>query len=177
MRMHGISCLKGQKIISDHPECYINDKKVVYLLEQYDDVFLYYGQVKIVNDHLENHDYHQAIAGLNILSEMYNSNNIHRFGMETTDVYGFIKRQKNSDLTFEAADYFTEVRKYEIAFLYLELLKNQNISTKETRLLQQKIGEGLGVLDNQSNSTKEKKLSEYTKNSKWFRYFKKSYLR
>lgn len=165
--------LQGIKIINNNSECDIKGEKINSLLIEYDDVFQYYTLGKLISNKLQEREYDEAVKNFAKLNEMYTSQNIRRFGISETDVYGLIKGQKNSQLSYAAADYYSKAGNYEEALRYLDLLKQQNVSSKETKTLQQEIGQGLSS-KNMLAGNQNKQLNEVMNGSdKWYRYLKK----
>ena len=167
----------GRQLITQNPECKINGEKIKKLLLENQDIFSYYNLVGSINTSFEDKEYELAVAQLVELSEIYNNRNIRRFGIQSTEPRTFIHRQNNIELTMAGLNHYLEKDQYKIAFTYLQLLKQQGAIAKETRTIQQVIGKGMAKEDDANNQNKVEQINTYTKNDKWYRYFKKAYLR
>jgi hypothetical protein len=167
----------GRQLITQNPECKINGEKIKKLLLENQDIFSYYNLVGSINTSFEDKEYELAVAQLVELSEIYNNRNIRRFGIQSTEPRTFIHRQNNVELTMAGLNHYLEKDQYKIAFTYLQLLKQQGAVAKETRTIQQVIGKGMAKEDDANNQNKVEQINTYTKNDKWYRYFKKAYLR
>ena len=82
--------------------------------------------------------------------------------------------KSNVGFTTAAAEYFVEKSEYASAFTYLQLLKKEHVSSKSTKDLQSKIGEGLAK-ENKLEGSKKFDADSVTKGDAWYKYFRSAY--
>jgi hypothetical protein len=167
--------MKGINILENYPFCVLDGDNIREMYQQNKDAFIYYGIVNNINQNLEKKDYKEAIALFESLVQHYIADNIKRYGIEKPDPYQFVKSQKNLLLTQAAADFFVNSAQFETAFDYLSLLKQQNISSKETRDLQLEIGEGLANVKKDGNFHDKDLVLALNGEDKWYRYMQRAF--
>lgn len=166
---------KGRQIIKDYPYCELEGDKITSLWYRYEDAFNYYHIVKKINQNLEKRDYTRAIDQFVSLGQHYQLDHIKRYGIEAPDLKHFIVGQNNRQMTDAAAAYFVAHKKYEEAFVYLKLLHQQDVASRETRNLQQMIGEGLAEHNNEDHFDNKNLQAALDGNDKWYRYMQWAY--
>jgi len=166
---------KGRKILNDYPNCDLEGEKINRLWNEYKDAFSYYNIVGNINKNIESKNYDRVIDLFLELDQHYKKDNIKRYGLEEPDLYGFVRSQKNHILTDAATSYFIRSGQYENAFNYLRLLKQQDVASKDTRKLQQEIGEGLSTLIKDKKFNDKNLEAVLGGNDKWYRYLQKAY--
>ena len=89
----------------------------------------------------------------------------------------FAEVRNNVGLYKACLDHYVNSTQYREAFKYLQVLKENNMSPKECRAQQEATGEGLSFEDRTKSQPKSELVLAYTGDDKWFRYFRKSYLK
>ena len=65
---------------------------------------------------------------------------------------------------------------FEDAMECLEFARNNGVSSKQTKDIQELIATGYAKADGLSADEKKEKVNDYTHGDKWYRYFKSAYL-
>ena len=163
--------------VQQNPECTIDDTGLIQLQLQYADAFSYNESIDKTKDYLRKGLYDKTIQAYLLLGEMYEKNNINRFGITKPDLDRFIKEENEIGLTKAGVEYYATKNQYDKAFQFLVMLKEKGSHPKEVRALQESVGEGLAEDDRGNAGDSKVQIDKYTNGDKWFRYFRLAYLR
>jgi len=166
---------KGKEILENYPYCSIDGDKINSLWDQYEDAFVFYNIVEKINQNLEKKQYSVALGLFIELDDHFNTDNIKRFGIEEPDIFQFVQNQNNPKFSFAATRFFIKSDQFEKAFLYLQLLEQQNVTAKETKNLQIEIGKGLANKSPDYEFENKALKSKLEGKDKWYRNLRKAY--
>lgn len=159
-------------LIKTNPVCELKTVKLETLKKTNQPAFDFYQKQEMADIAYAEGDFTKAIKTYLELKSFYPENKLERFGIEQPELRKFVAQKESLGLTTACVEYFIQQKTYEDAFFFLELLKNLGTSPKETKKLQIAVGRGIA----QSNDYISP-VENYTNGDKWFRYFKKAYLK
>jgi hypothetical protein len=160
------------ELIEKNPNCELKTEKLENIKEVNQPAFDFYHKLGIAELAFSTGNYTSAVSTYYELEKKYHDNRLDRFGIEEPDMRKFVAKKESADLTTACVEYFVQDKQYEEAFFYLSLLKGLGVSPKDAKSLQTDVGSGIA----QTNDYL-KPVENYTKGAKWFRYFKKAYLK
>jgi len=159
-------------LINSNPTCEPDAEKLEILKENYQPAFDFYHQMGAIEISYSTGNYTTSIEKYVKLEQFYQKKNLKNFGIEELDLHKFVKEKESVDLATASAEYCIRQKKYKEAFYYLNILKGLGVKPKSTKSLQSTIGSGIA-----KSSPYLEPVKEYTKSDKWYRYFRKAYLK
>jgi len=130
----------------------MNNLELLYFSEKYEELIQQYVQ----------------------LSEFFIEKNLSSYKMEKPSLSRYVEKKSNPELTSLAANYYISKSEFNIAFLYLQLLKKQHVTAKSTKEIQEKIGVGLAK-ENKKEDSEKFDTDSLIKGDDWYKYFRSAY--
>ena len=167
------------EVSEENPNCVIADSVAYIANIKYFPAVTYQKILLEINENLYNEGFKDVIEKYFILEKYYHDFQIRRFGIEHISLMEFVNFQNNPLLTIYCIDYFVEVNKYKKALNFLDILYEQGYPSKKIKNQQKILGEELANIDYKIDSSidPEMKIVEYTFGYRWYKFFRKSYLK
>lgn len=167
---------KSINISAQKVECEVSSHEAKQKISEIKNAYLYQIKMAKIQERTKVGDYGKAIDLYRELTTFYEDNNIHFFGIAHQSLFDFIYKQNNYFLNFGAL-YFIQQENYEHTLKLLRKLENSNFNKKYTKDNQKLLGIRLASRDYKNNPSNNYKanIMNYTAESRWFKYFAKSY--
>ena len=165
---------EADSIIRTYPDCNIDGAETRKLEKKYAALFDFLTQSKKVEQYNSDRKYDSVVKQYIVLQHIYIKNKLQQFGVDEPLLFAYVDSIGNSDLCREAALYFVQKKDFMEAFRFLGLLKKQHLPARESKELQQLIGNGIGILEREQ--AVENLLPESVQSDKWFRVFQQARL-
>ena len=167
------------EVSEENPNCNIADSVAYIANIKYFPAVTYQNILSEINENLYNEGFKDVIEKYFILEKYYHDFQIRSFGIEHISLLEFVNFQNNPLLTLYCFDYFAEIKKYEKALDFLDILYEQGYSSKKIKNQQKILGEKLANKDYKIDPSinPENKIIEYTFGNEWYKFFRKSYLK
>jgi len=160
---------EADSLICNHPNCKIDSLETRKMEKKYAALFEYLDRLKKESQYESEADYDAVIAEYLSICHFYADNNLGQFRIDKPSLYGFVRSAGNPKLTQKTVRYYAQNEDYMNAFRFLDLMKKQNIPARETKELQQLVGNGIGSME--KSGTIENQLLEPVRDDDWFRNF------
>ena len=164
--------LEADSIISNNPNCEINDIETKKLKKKYAALFDFQDGLKKVEQYKDELKYDSVIVQYASLHKLYTQNGLEQFGITEPSLFTFVEGTENSDLTRNGALYFIQNEDFVEALYFLNLLKKQHIPARETKELQQLVGNGIGSME--KTKALDNQLLSSVQDDKWFLNFQRA---
>jgi hypothetical protein len=165
---------QADSIIRTYPDCNIDGAETRKLEKKYAALFDFLPHSKKVEQYKNERKNDSVIKQYVVLQHIYTKNKLQQFGVDEPLLYAYVESTGNSDLYHEAALHFVQKKDFMEAFRFLDLLKKQHLPARETKELQQLIGNGIGIMEREQ--VVENLLPESVQSDKWFRVFQQARL-
>lgn len=164
-------------MIGNNLRCNIDDSKLTQIKTTNEPAFEFTKMSSNIETSFSVGDYDYAVSFYTTLTDLYFQNKIARFGIDEPNLKRYASQKKNKNFNKACAEFYIDEGQFKEAFSYLILLKQMKVPPKELRFIQTTIGTGMAEEDKASTKSNTERLSEYTNDDKWFRYFRSAYLK
>ena len=163
----------------DNYYCDIDNSLVMNYRETYGPAAEYQELGREAQDALARQDqkrFNEIYQKMEQLSNMYE---VIRTRVEPMPLQYLFSVQKNLAMLETTINNSQSTEEYATALRILDVLENNNTSTKDAKVIQQKLAHKLACADKMTNSDADPKsnIEKYTGGSGWYKHFKKEYLK
>jgi hypothetical protein len=167
---------EAEYIVGEKDSCMVDTAWISETYMEYRHVFSYEDELAAIRMFVENENYRTAVERYYLLMEFAEDRKLSGFGIKVPGIVKFAKQAGNPYLMLTAAEVCTEKGALDQGLACLELARKNNLTAKETRTVQERLGHSISQQDNNQTIDKKEKVSEYTGDEKWYRYFRSAYL-
>ena len=157
--------------------CDFDRELVVELRNMYSPAAEYQKLAKVAQEALEASDHTKFIEVHQQMEELSTNYEVIRKHIEPLPLHYLFSVKKNLALLESSVDYYRNKEEFETAFKLLYVLEENNYSEKETKILQQKLGNRVALsykLDPGTTDLDET-VEKYTEGNEYLKHFKKAY--
>jgi len=131
---------KADDLINANPECNVNKSGVDSLMHVYQPLFKYIAEADSLDKLLGNAAFTDIKKLSDELQANYNENGLNEYLGKISNLFDLMKEKGSVPEYYEAIQYHINQDEFLTAFYYLELLKKNGVSAKNTKLYQKEIG-------------------------------------
>ena len=157
--------------------CEFDKELVVELRRMYSPAAEYQKLAKVAQEALDAEDHDKFIDVYQRMEELSTNYEVIRKHIEPLPLHYLFSVKKNLALLESSVDYYNKKEEFETAFKLLYVLKENNYSEKETKVLQQKLGSRVALAYKLNPETTElnETVEKYTDGNNYLKHFKKVY--
>lgn len=157
--------------------CDLDRELVVELKDIYTPAAEYQELAKVAQEALDEGDHDKFIETHQQMEELSNNYEVIRKHIEPLPLHYLFSVKKNLALLESSIDYYQNKEDFETAFKLLYVLEENNYSDKETKTLQQKLGNkvALAYKEDPATSDLDETVEKYTEGHDYLKHFKKTY--
>ena len=157
--------------------CRLNQKSLNDSLSKYKEPSDFQKTEYTVNAMVAIGDYTGVMKLLTENQLLFKNAKLQRFGLQALNIHEFISMRNNPYLTQTAACFYIDGSQPREAFVFLLLLRDQNVAAKQVKTLQEKLGQALAKTDLAVNPGEDATtaLRKYPVEVDWFNVFRAAY--
>ena len=157
--------------------CDLDRELVVELRDMYSPAAEYQKLAIVAQEALDNSDHDKFIDAHQQMEELSNHYEVIRKHIEPLPLHYLFSVKKNLALLESSIDYYQNEEDFETAFKLLYVLEENNYTEKDTKILQQKLGNRVALAYKLDPSTSEldETVEKYTEGNEYLKHFKKAY--
>ena len=168
---------KSDEVAYKNYYCDLDRELVVELRDIYTPAAEYQKLAKVAQEALDASDHDKFIEAHQQMEELSNHYEVIRKHIEPLPLHYLFSVKKNLALLESSIDYYQNNEDFETAFKLLYVLEENNYSDKETKILQQKLGNRIALACKSDPATTDinETVEKYTEGNEYLKYFKKTY--
>ena len=157
--------------------CDLDRELVVELKGIYTPAAEYQELAKVAQEALDASDHEKFIEAHRQMEDLSNHYEVIRKHIEPLPLHYLFSVKKNLALLESSIDYYQNEADFETAFKLLYVLEENNYSEKDTKVLQQKLGNrvALAYKSDPATSDLDETVEKYTEGNEYLKHFKKTY--
>ncbi len=169
----------ADKIVSENSLCNISDKYAKETLQKYSQAVRFQKKIKEIKQNLANDNFTQLLYNYKKTENYYYDNQIKRFNIKYVPLFNFIASSNNPKFIEYSVSYYIQQKKYLKSFRLLKIIKKRNYYINRMQYFQCILGEEIAIKDYNEypKNNPKSNIFKYTNDDKWFKSFKKSYLK
>jgi len=162
---------ESHQLVKQNSDCKLRTDKMDSLVDDYIQVFEFEEDFALMKTKLFSQGYTDAIDLYLKLRNTYFEKNLEQFGIVMPSLYDFVKQQNMSGLSRSSVKYFMGKEQYQLAFEYLQLMKEQGVEAETSKDLQIELGRAFAKSLENSELTSKEIAVDLTEGDKWYRFF------
>jgi hypothetical protein len=167
----------SDKIAYKNYYCEFDKELVVELRRMYSPAAEYQELAKVAQEALDASDHDKFIKVYQKMEELSTNYEVIRKHIEPLPLHYLFSVKKNLALLESSVDYYKNKEEFETALKLLYVLEENNYTEKETKILQQKLGNrvALAYKLNPGTTDLDETIEKYTEGNEYLKHFKKAY--
>jgi hypothetical protein len=168
---------KSDEVAYKNYYCDLDRELVVELRDIYSPAAEYQKLARVAQEALDASDHDKFIEAHQQMEDLSNNYEVIRKHIEPLPLHYLFSVKKNLALLESSIDYYQDKEDFETAFKLLYVLEENNYSDKETKILQQKLGNRVALAYKLDPGTTDldETVEKYTEGNEYLKHFKKTY--
>lgn len=172
------SLQKAKLMVVQNPDCKLDASIYSGLYNDIRAMLHYQKRMIQIDAYIEDKEYSDAVEEYIKLTKFYDDSCTNNFGIEHKKLDDYFMTHTNTQFIDFGVRYYVDLGKIAFAMDLLHELRKRDYISGWSQASQEALGMQLALLDMEKNSELDPKIKviDYTKNDKWYRFLRKSYL-